>query len=120
MSKVPLVRWRPGYRYVCAQHFMHADVALSEITGALLHFKFLHDFHERARCEALRGEHFDGARENKLYLQKLDQCDGLTLYYDNSMRYENSDQLVKYKLMQSSSDYESFRRDILEKSRGSN
>jgi glycosyl transferase family 2 len=120
MSKVPLVRWRPGYRYVCAQHFMQADAALSEITGALLHFKFLYDFHERARREVLRGEHFDGAKEYKLYLQKLDQCDGLTLHYDSSMRFENSDQLVNCKLMQSSSDYDSFRRETLEKSRGSN
>jgi glycosyltransferase involved in cell wall biosynthesis len=120
MSKVPLVRWRPGYRYVSAQHFMRADAALSEVTGALLHFKFLYDFHERARREVERGEHFDGAREYKLYLQKLDQCDGLTLYYDNSTRYENSDQLIKCKLMQCSPGYESFRRDNLGKSRGSN
>jgi glycosyltransferase involved in cell wall biosynthesis len=120
MSKVPLVRWRPGYRYVSSQHFMQANATLSEVTGALLHFKFLYDFHERAQREALRGEHFDGAREYKLYLQKLDQCDRLTLHYGNSMRYENSDQLIKRNLMRSSPDYESFRCDNLRKSRCSN
>jgi hypothetical protein len=108
MSKVSLVKWRPGYRYIAAQHYMQADAALSDVTGALLHFKFLSDFHERARAEALRGEHFDGAREYKLYLQIIERSGELKLHCSGSMRYENSEQLVKIKLMRSSAEYENF------------
>jgi hypothetical protein len=71
-SKVPLVKWAPGCRYVSAQHYMEGPLSLSNLTGALLHFKFLHDFSGRAIEEAAREEHFELGRDYKLYKRKLE------------------------------------------------
>lgn len=109
VSKVPLVKWRSGYRYVSSTHYMQpAPARLSNVTGALLHFKFLSDFHHRATREAARGEHFESAREYKMYLQKLQRDAALTLHYGDSRRYENSDQLVRCGLTRTSEEFERF------------
>jgi hypothetical protein len=113
VSKVPLVKWRRGYRYVSSTHYMRPGPAkLPNVTGALLHFKFLSDFHERAMREAARGEHFDGAREYKMYLQCLEHDAALTLHYENSQRYQGSEQLVRCGLMRTSDNFERFVREM--------
>ncbi len=109
VSKVPLVKWRSGYRYISGIHYMQpSPTTLSGVTGALLHFKFLSDFHDRAEREAARGEHFDGAREYKLYLQKLEHDKSLKLHFPGSVRYQNSEQLVGYALSRTSPEFENF------------
>ena len=55
LSKIPFVRWLPGTRYVGPHAMM--PIRLSEITGVLLHFKFLENFFERVNIEAIRKEH---------------------------------------------------------------
>jgi hypothetical protein len=113
VSKVPFVKWRKGYRYVNVTHYMRpAPAKLSDVTGALLHFKFLSDFHDRAKREAGRGEHFDGAREYKLYLQGLARDPSLTLHFPGSVRYQDSGQLVARALARTSADFESFVRTL--------
>jgi Glycosyl transferase family 2 len=69
LSKIPFVRWLPGTRY---QH-PHATtpIQLSNVTGLLLHFKFLPDFRARVADEMKRKEHWDGAREYARYWAKL-------------------------------------------------
>ena len=69
---------------------------------------FLSDFHDRALREAARGEHFAGAREYKMYLQKLQQDAALSLHYGGSLRYENSGQLVRCGLAHTSAGFERF------------
>jgi len=52
ISKVPLVRWRADTRYLASTHHM-TPTPLAQITGALLHFKFLSDFAVRAEVEQM-------------------------------------------------------------------
>jgi glycosyltransferase involved in cell wall biosynthesis len=98
VSKVPLVKWKPGYRYISATHYMRGKPSLSSLMGALLHFKFLPDFHARAMREAARGEHFDAAREYKMYAAKLAQDGLLSLHHAGSVRYRCSRQLAGFDL----------------------
>jgi hypothetical protein len=109
VSKVPLVKWRRGYRYPISTHQMcPAPAYLSGITGALLHFKFLSDFHQRAEIEATRGEHFAGAREYKVYLQALQKRPDLSLHFAGSVRYQECNQLVSLKLCRTLEEFERF------------
>ena len=88
LSRVPLVRWQRGTRYLRGTANI-TPVALASVMGALLRFEFLSDFDERA--------------PNGVAL-----TDGLStnLYSDNSVRFENSAQLVQLGLMQTSRAYE--------------
>ena len=109
VSKVPLVKWQRGYRYVSSTHYMHpAPGRPSSVTGALLHFKFLSDFHQRAKSEAVRGEHFASAREYKLYLQALQNRPNLSLHFAGSVRYQECSQLVSLKLCRTLEEFERF------------
>ena len=108
VSKVPLVRWRKGLQYTIGTHCLAPPVLMSDIQAALLHFKFLHDFPERARVEAERGEHFDGAREYKAYHSLLEKTAPHTFMSDVTARFESSAQLLKLGLMRASDAYEAF------------
>ena len=109
VSKVPLVKWKRGYRYLSSTHYMRpAPAHLSGVTGALLHFKFLCDFRQRAESEAARGEHFAGAREYKLYLQALQSRPNLSLRFAGSVRYQECNQLVSLKLCRTLEEFERF------------
>ena len=98
LSKVPLVRWRAGMRFLLCTHAL-TPIRLAQMTGALLHFKFLDDFHSRAMTEAARGEHFAGGLEYKLYAELLARNPALTLRDPNSVRLQDSRQLVEMGLM---------------------
>jgi len=69
-------------------------------TGALLHFKFLNDFHARALEEVARDEHYDGATEYRRYAERLSQHPDMTFMYEGSVRFEGTSQLVRLGLMQ--------------------
>jgi hypothetical protein len=97
LTKIPFVRWLPGTRYVGP----HATtpIRLSEITGVLLHFKFLEDFFARVNIEAIRKEHWDGASEYERYLAKLKANPSLSFHYPGSVEYEGSEQLIRLGLL---------------------
>ena len=108
LSKVPLVKWRAGMRFTDVAHALEPAVPLSRVLGALLHFKFLDDFHERARIEVERGEHYDNASEYRTYLDALDANPSVTLRTPESVRYQSSAQLVALHLMHSAPAYDRF------------
>jgi hypothetical protein len=87
---------------------MEGKLTVSMVTGALLHFKFLHDFHGRAKEEAGREEHFDAAREYKLYNKKLNETNDLNLFCENSVRYRSSEQLLHGKIIRTSAEYDAY------------
>lgn len=93
LRKIPFVRWRSDLAYVASTHVLDR-VRLSELTAALLHFKFFADFVTRASEEARRGEHWENAGEYAVYERVLRDRPDLRLTYDGSVRYENSRQLV--------------------------
>jgi len=103
VSKTPLVRWSDGVRFADAHYVTMAPVA--DVTGALLHFKFLSDFHAKAEAEAARGEHWNNASEYRAYLALM-QTGLTTLMSDVSARYEDSAQLVRMNLMRTSEGWE--------------
>jgi Glycosyl transferase family 2 len=97
LTKVPLVRWDQQTRYL-SPHWL-SPKRVAPVTGALLHFKFLADFHERAVHEAARGEYYDGAAEYRQYARTLDGAPDRALMYEGSVRFEGTAQLVRLKLM---------------------
>ena len=98
LRKIPFVRWRSDLAYTASTHLLDR-VRLSELSAALLHFKFFSDFVTRAPEEARRGEHWENAGEYALYARVLRDHPDLQLAYDGSVRYENSRQLVALGLM---------------------
>ncbi len=92
LTKIPFLRWLPGTRYP----HPHATTAikLSDVTGLLLHFKFLEDFFARLNIEISRKEHWDNASEYYRYLKKLRSTPGFSFFYDGSVAYKDSEQLV--------------------------
>lgn len=109
VNKVPLVKWRKGYRYALSTHFMKpAPARVAQVSGALLHFKFLSDFHHRAQREAARQEHYDGAREYKKYMEKIAEDPSLSLFYEGSQTYRKSTDLVQEGLIHNTPDWSFF------------
>src|SRR5262249_14595959 len=82
LTKVPFVRWLPGTRY--QNPHATTPIKLSEVTGVLLHFKFLSDFYLKVNAELARKEHRgDGvwAAELKRYMDRLRQDPTLKFKY---------------------------------------
>ncbi len=98
LTKVPLVRWDLKTRYLKGNHGVTPKTVAPE-TGALLHFKFLHDFHARVVQEAGRGEHYDHASEYRRYARRLEKNPDLTLLCEQSARFEDTAQLVRMGLI---------------------
>jgi hypothetical protein len=111
LTKVPLVRWDEKTRYISCNHFV-SPKRLARETGALLHFKFLQDFHVRAMKEAERGEYFAGAAEYRRYARTLRGTPDLTLMCEDSTKFESSQQLVELGLMQDTQAWRDARKAI--------
>ncbi|MGY4801015.1 glycosyltransferase family 2 protein [Teichococcus aerofrigidensis] len=99
LNKVPLVRWRPGLRYASAGHYLHG-ARMSAATAALLHFKFLGDFEQRARAELSRGAYENDGADYRRYVEGLQKKGGVDFSSAVSERYESSAQLVRLGLIQ--------------------
>lgn len=102
LTKVPLVRWDAQTKYLNVNHFV-SDKPVADVSGVLLHFKLLQDFHARAVQEMKRGQYYDGATEFVRYVEKLQQDPKLALQSEHSVRFENDAQLERLSLMQDSS-----------------
>ncbi|NWG47265.1 MAG: glycosyltransferase family 2 protein [Alphaproteobacteria bacterium] len=99
MSKVPLLRWRAGSRFTSGVHYLSPRYALSEDWAALLHFKYLDDFRERAEEAVRRGQHAGGAAEYKRYLASLEASSDLSPWSVRARRFTGTDDLVAEGLM---------------------
>jgi hypothetical protein len=97
LRKIPFVRWLPDTRY--PNPHATTPIKLSDVTGVLLHFKFLEDFSARVNMEVSRKEHWQGASEYRRYLAKLKHEPGLSFHYNGSIAYEDSEQLLRLGLM---------------------
>jgi glycosyltransferase involved in cell wall biosynthesis len=94
MSKIPLVKWRAGQRFIIAQHAMLKPVPLAPMQGALLHFKMFDDLPSKCEIEVERGEYWAQAREYR-FLGKFIRNSPTRSFFDPSVsvRYENTEQL---------------------------
>jgi len=100
VTKLPLLRWREGAALLGSTHRV-APMAMAEAqpTGVLLHFKFLQDFHARALDAVQRDAHFDGSREYRRYLARIEAEPGFSLAGPRARRYEGPAQLMQLGLM---------------------
>jgi glycosyltransferase involved in cell wall biosynthesis len=93
LPKIPLVKWRQGFAYTASTHVL-PGARLAALTGALLHFKLMADFVDRAPEEARRGEHWERAGQYVVYADGLGSRPDLNPVYGGSVRYEDSRQLA--------------------------
>lgn len=89
LMKIPLYRWSSAAPYTLSTHRAE-DAFFASISGLLLHFKFAHDFGIRAEEEALREEHFAGARQYRAYRDGFARDQRLSAEYPGSRRWTNS------------------------------
>ncbi|RZN13038.1 glycosyltransferase family 2 protein [Bradyrhizobium genosp. SA-3] len=106
LTKVPLARWLPGRRYIAAGHLMAPPGKPGDVTGALLHFKFLHDFTDKVAIAVREGNYYLGSVEYQRYAERLDQNPSFELIYPKSLIYQSSDDLVRCDLMRLSPAYQ--------------
>lgn len=107
LTKVPLVRWRKGRKYLVSTHMIDRAV-FSDIQGALLHFKFLIGFEAVSSQTVVenQGVNEKGLQERQAYLEVLAQKPDLVLKNANSVRYRDTAQLVQLGWMRSSKSFE--------------
>ena len=106
ITKIPPVRGASGRHWV--SNHRTTPLALSPVTGALLHFKLLSTFAEKAAVEAKRGEHWGGGTEYARYAALLARHADVSFAYAGSRRYRTPDDLVREGIMRSSPAFEAF------------
>jgi len=105
LNKTPLVRWSWRYAYVSSTHqilppVLHGDLDLKgsgQVSGVLLHTKFLPVVGAKSAEELNRGQHFQNTALYQDYHQQLTR--NPDLWYHGSCRYEGAAQLVDLGLM---------------------
>ena len=103
ISKVVMVRWRQGLRFPGGPHSVSQNVTLSELWGALLHFKFI-DLPFEASYRAARQQHAG----NGLYYKHLERKSGFerSPIYPGSRRYESWRDLLDCGLLRTTPDWD--------------
>jgi hypothetical protein len=105
LTKVPLARWTPGRRHIAAGHLMAPPGKPAEVTGALLHFKLLHDFADKVAIAVSEGNYYWRSVEYRRYAERLAQDQSFELTYPGSRVFQSSDDLVSCDLMRLSPAY---------------
>jgi glycosyl transferase family 2 len=107
VSKFPLIKFHPNMHLSQGCHFLQKS-QVADISGALLHFKYFQDFHQRVSEEVIRGQHWNQAVEYHSYAEKLKTTHSLSLHAKDSARYESSKTLVDNKIIKKSKKFENF------------
>jgi hypothetical protein len=89
-----------------------------DVTGALLHFKFLHDFTDKVAIAVREGNYYLGSVEYQRYAERLAQDPSFELTYPKSRIYESSADLVSCGLMRLSPAYRAAMRQPLSTASG--
>jgi hypothetical protein len=74
-----------------------------------MHFKFFSDFYTEAENEAARKEHWDSAAQYAAYWNILCENPSLSAYFEGSVKYTNSMQLVELGLLRMAPGFSGFR-----------
>jgi len=110
LTKIPFIRWLPGTRYQ-TKHLTAAPIRLSDVTGALLHFKFLEDFYRRSAKAVERKEYWDNASQYSRYLTKLKDPSSFSFYHSDSRAYTGSNQLVQLGILREENGWNGIRNE---------
>lgn len=93
LTKFPLARRCHGMAIENA-HLLHPPECHDTGTfGALLHFKYFHDFPARAQWGVAIGEHWRDGYEYRKYVDALEEIPGIDLRYAGSRVYEGPESL---------------------------
>ncbi len=98
LKKIPLIKWSDKLKLEASTHILK-NATFSKKTGALLHFKLFSDFYNNAEKESKRGEHWDNAAQYSSYWSVLSQNPDLDPFYEGSVQYQDSLQLLKLGLI---------------------
>lgn len=105
MRKSVLVKRRAGFSYRASTHSMSL-CALSDVTSAVLHFKFFSDFDQVVEREVRRGDRPQAADYARYEEQR--EREQRNFGYPGSLAYEDSWQLVRNGFVAASRNYLSF------------
>ncbi len=109
LNKFPLIYFKPSMALSWGTHYIYGkEISISDIQGALLHFKYFSDFYRRTAEEVKRKKHWNEAIEYRSYMCVLKQNPNLKLYYDKSVKFVGSQQLIKFGIMKSSMELDNF------------
>jgi Glycosyl transferase family 2 len=108
MTKMPLVRVSPDFRYIeCNHHTTH--LPLADVSGALLHYKFVGDIAGRLKEAIDRNVHFGGALAYRRLRSAADERGwGQSLLSTSSRSYEGASSLEAESIVSTSPSWESF------------
>lgn len=109
LIKMPLVKWNTGYKRLSNHVIYHPEnKKVSDTSGALLHFKFFSDFHDKAEKQIKSGVHFNGSLEYVRYLNYLKKYPGFSFIYSGSREFKGSESLLTHGLIKSNDELENF------------
>lgn len=97
-SKYPFFKYSPKMFFRRGLHTVEG-ARISGAQGAVLHFKYLQDFKEKAFREAERGVYWNASAEYKAYADRFQREGDFTLWHAGAKKYEDWRQLVELGLM---------------------
>ena len=97
-SKYPFFRYAPDLFLRRGLHTIEG-APLASAQGAVLHFKYLQDFREKAFREAERGAYWNASAEYKAYAERFRREGDFSLWHSGARRYADWRQLVELGLM---------------------
>ncbi|MBV8201222.1 MAG: glycosyltransferase family 2 protein [Acidobacteria bacterium] len=100
LDKVCLIKYRSSMQLHIGMHAL-GGAAVSEARGAVLHFKYMLAFGDRAQVEAMRREHWQEGLEYRRYAEVVSHDPELTAFTGASALFQKSDDLSGYGIMRS-------------------
>ncbi len=94
LHKTPLIKWRKYYAYINSTHYAiprklnQNNHKSNNLTGALLHFKFINHLVEKVTTELEAKQHWDNSYEYVQY-SKVINANGSLYSKDISIKYES-------------------------------
>ncbi|MBC8501371.1 MAG: glycosyltransferase family 2 protein [DPANN group archaeon] len=107
LSKYPLIKFKKKMYILWGAHQIEG-ASVSKIEGVVLHFKFFSDFILRISEEAKREEHWNNAKQYKIYNSKTRKDSSVNFYYSKSTRFKDNNQLIRLGIMKTSKEFESY------------
>ncbi len=118
MRKVPLLKWDDDTRYIYSTH-AHSDLPLSQLTGVLMHFKFMSFFKDVVSEETSRGDRRLDTDQNKDYQRYSEVLkEDPNFIGPWSHRFKDSTDFVRHGLMRVTDNFRLFAKDYKSKSGG--
>ncbi|MDR0994222.1 MAG: glycosyltransferase family 2 protein [Verrucomicrobiota bacterium] len=110
-SKYPFFTYRPGQFLRLGLHTMEG-AEIAEEQGAVLHFKYLQDFREKALREARRGLYWNASAEYKAYAEEFEREGDFSLWHAGAQQWKGPQQLIQLGLMKSSASLDAYAASI--------